>query len=101
MANFKYVAKDQQGKTVTATLEAKDKTTLVDMLRRRGLIIISVEEAREGGIKAISRPKVKMDDLVIFARQLATMVDSGIPLVQALDVLANRGNLIFITFRMF
>ncbi len=90
MPNFKYVAKDQQGKPVSATLEAKDKTTLVDLLRKRDLIIISVEETKGRALKATARAKVKMDDLVIFSRQLATMVDSGIPLVQALDVLAEQ-----------
>ena len=90
MPNFKYRAKDQQGKTVSATLEAKDKTTLVELLRKRDLIIISVEETKGKALKVTAKAKVKMDDLVIFSRQLATMVDSGIPLVQALDVLAEQ-----------
>ena len=90
MPNFKYRAKDQQGKTVSATLEVKDKAALVDLLRKRGLIIISVEETKGRALKVTARAKVKMDDLVIFSRQLATMVDSGIPLVQALDVLAEQ-----------
>lgn len=89
MANFKYAAKDQQGKTVTATLEAKDKVSLIDLLRKRGLVIISIEHLRGRPLKA-GKKKVKSDDLVIFSRQLATMVDSGIPLVQALDVLAEQ-----------
>lgn len=90
MPNFKYRAKDQQGKTVSATLEAKDKESLVDLLRKKELIIISVEEAKGRPLKVTGKAKVKMDDLVIFSRQLATMVDSGIPLVQALDVLAEQ-----------
>lgn len=89
MANFKYVAKDQQGKTVTAVLEAKDKTSLIDLLRKRGLVIISIEETK-GALLKSGQTKVKMDDLVVFSRQLATMVDSGIPLVQALDVMAEQ-----------
>ncbi len=90
MPNFKYTAKDQQGKSVSATLEAKDKATLVELLRKRDLIIISVEETKGKALKVTAKAKVKMDDLVIFSRQLATMVDSGIPLVQALDVLAEQ-----------
>lgn len=90
MPNFKYVAKNQQGKTVSAILKSKDKTSLMDLLRKRGLIIISIEEARERGFRGATKVKVKMDDLVVFSRQLATMVDSGIPLVQALDVLAEQ-----------
>ncbi len=89
MGNFKYVAKDQQGKTVTGTLEAKNKSTSIDLLRKKALVIINVEEIEQKARKA-AEPKVKLEDLVIFARQLATMVDSGIPLVQALDVLAEQ-----------
>ena len=37
MPNFKYVAKDAQGRNVSATLEVKDKTALVDILRKRGV----------------------------------------------------------------
>ncbi len=90
MPTFKYVAKDQQGKTVSAILEAKDNTSLIDLLRKRGLIIISIKETKLQALKAKGKAKVKMEDLVIFTRQLATMVDSGIPLVQALDVLAEQ-----------
>ncbi len=89
MPGFKYVAKDAQGKTVSATLQAHDKASLVELLRKRGLVIISVEALKARPSKA-SRTKVKMEDLVIFSRQLATMVDSGIPLVQALDVLSEQ-----------
>ncbi|MBN3038660.1 MAG: type II secretion system F family protein [Candidatus Omnitrophica bacterium] len=90
MPYFRYVAKDQEGKTVTATLEAKNKTSVVDLLRKRTLIVISVDETKEKAAKAPRSGSVKTDDLVIFSRQLATMVDSGIPLVQALDVLAEQ-----------
>ncbi|MBN2096990.1 MAG: type II secretion system F family protein, partial [Candidatus Omnitrophica bacterium] len=90
MGNFKYVAKDAQGKTVTATLEANDQTAMVDLLRKRGLTIISVEEAKARGAQVKGKTKVKLEDLVVFSRQLATMVDSGIPLVQALDVLTEQ-----------
>ncbi len=90
MPTFKYIVKDQQGKTISATVEAKDKTSLIDSLRRRLLVIISIEETKGKLAKATGREKVKLDDLVVFSRQLATMVDSGIPLVQALAVLAEQ-----------
>lgn len=92
MPNFKYKAKDQEGRTVTAVTEAKDKISLVELLRKKGLIIISIEETKKGSKEAAvkGKTKIKSDDLVIFSRQLATMADSGIPLVQALDVLAEQ-----------
>ena len=90
MANFKYVAKDAEGKTLSATIEANDRESLIDMLRKKGLIIISITDTKDRGLKLSGEAKVKLDDLVIFSRQLATMVDSGIPLVQALDVLSEQ-----------
>ncbi|MFH1478873.1 MAG: type II secretion system F family protein [Candidatus Omnitrophota bacterium] len=89
MPLFRYVAKESMGKTVTGTSEYSDKAILVDALRKKNLVIISIEEvAKKRSMGGSS--KVKLDDIVIFSRQLATMVDSGIPLVQALDILSEQ-----------
>lgn len=90
MPIFKYVAKDYEGKTVSAITEAKDQTTLVDLLRKRNSVIISVEEQAGKTAYRTVGGKIKTEELVIFSRQLATMVDSGIPLVQALDILSEQ-----------
>lgn len=93
MPNFKYVAKDQNGKTVAGVLEVNDRASVIDALKKKDLIIISVEEsAREFKIAFGfgRKKKIKIDDLVIFSRQLATMVDAGIPLVGALDILGEQ-----------
>ena len=89
MPTFKYTAKEINGKTVSGVLEYSDKALLIDALRKKDLIIISIEET------AKKRPismggGVKLEEIVIFSRQLATMVDSGIPLVQALDILGEQ-----------
>ncbi|MBU0759115.1 MAG: type II secretion system F family protein [Candidatus Omnitrophica bacterium] len=89
MATYRYVAKEAGGKTVSGILEYSDKALLVEALRKKGLIIISINEAaRKKPVR--SSKKVKLDDIVIFSRQLATMVDSGIPLVQAMDILHDQ-----------
>ena len=94
MPNFKYTAKDDSGKTVSGIFEAADYAVAIDMLRKRGLVIVSVKEAaarlKISGISFGNRKKVKTDDLVVFSRQLATMVDAGIPLVGALDILGDQ-----------
>ncbi|MBU1061707.1 MAG: type II secretion system F family protein [Candidatus Omnitrophica bacterium] len=89
MPLYKYVAKETTGKTVRGILEFTDKSLLIEALRRRGLVIISIDETAKIKTKAYYR-KVKLDDIVIFSRQLATMVDSGIPLVQAMDILYDQ-----------
>jgi type IV pilus assembly protein PilC len=91
MPTFKYTAKESTGKTVSGILDYSDRALLIDALRKKGLIIISIEEASKAKRKIIyTRGNVKLEDIVIFSRQLATMVDSGIPLVQAFDILCEQ-----------
>jgi type IV pilus assembly protein PilC len=89
MPTFKYIAKEITGKTVSGVLEYSDKSLLIDALRKKDLIIISVEETTKKRPMYL-RGTVKLEEIVIFSRQLATMVDSGIPLVQALDILCEQ-----------
>lgn len=93
MPNFKYVAKENSGKAVNGFLEASDRAQAIDALRKKGLIIVSIiESSSKSGISGMSfkTKKIKTDDLVVFSRQLATMVDAGIPLVSALDILGEQ-----------
>jgi type IV pilus assembly protein PilC len=89
MPTFKYTAKETTGKTVSGILEYSDKELLIDALRKKGLVIISIEEIAKRRVMFLGG-SVKLDEIVIFSRQLATMVDSGIPLVQALDILCEQ-----------
>ncbi|MBU4375897.1 MAG: type II secretion system F family protein [Candidatus Omnitrophica bacterium] len=93
MALYKYVAKNTSGQTVTGVLDAPDRALLIGKLREKDLVIVSIAEAKtsitqQGGF--FQRRSVNIDDMVIFSRQLATMVDAGIPLVGALDILGEQ-----------
>lgn len=92
MPNFKYIAKNNDGNDISGFFEAADHASAVDALRKRGLIIVSVSEALPRFQLSFSfgKKKIKMDDIVVFSRQLATMVDAGIPLVGALDILGEQ-----------
>ena len=90
MPLFKYSAKDQRGSNVSGTLEVENRNILIEELRKRQLIIISVEETKKKSKGFLVAQKVTLDDLVVFSRQLATMVNSGIPLVQSLDILSEQ-----------
>ena len=92
MPVFKYVAKDQSAKTVSGKISAKDRSVVVDELRKRKLVVISVKESKGSLVEFSLGPKAKVntEDLVIFSRQLATMVDAGIPLMQSLDALREQ-----------
>ena len=92
MATFKYVAKDTNANTVNGKIIADNQAAVIEELRKRKLIIISVTQVKETDFKGFSfgGKKVKPDDLVIFTRQLATMVDAGIPLMQGFDALQEQ-----------
>jgi type IV pilus assembly protein PilC len=93
MPTFAYQVKNQQGKDLTGQRDAIDVNVLIQELKDQGFLIIKVQEtktravARKGGG---GRKKIKLDDLLVFSRQMATMVDAGIPLVQTLDILSEQ-----------
>ena len=90
MAYYRYTARDKAGKTVTAQMEAPDERTVINTLRKQELIIISIkpETKRVKSVKKSGR--IKAQELVLFSRQLATMIEAGIPLVQSLEILTEQ-----------
>ena len=95
MPLYRYAAKDRSGKSLGGVVEAVDEKGLSANLRKQGLIIISIRQEKGAGTGAKSgfsfgKKKVKSSELVLFSRQLATMIESGIPLVQALEILGDQ-----------
>jgi len=92
MPTFKYTAKDLNAQSVMGKITADDQTSVIDELRKRNLTIISVDAVKESSLAKASfkSKKVKKDDIVIFSRQLATMVEAGLPIIQALDALEEQ-----------
>jgi type IV pilus assembly protein PilC len=88
MPSFTYTARAANGELKTATVDASTKEDVVAQLRRQRLTVVKVdEEAKKAKTKGGS---IKMRDIVIFTRQFSTMINSGLPLVQALDILAKQ-----------
>lgn len=92
MLTFKYVAKDQNAHTVTGKMSADSQTVILEELRKRKLTVISINEVKEAAKTKISfgGKSVKGEDIVIFSRQLATMVEAGIPILQCLEALQEQ-----------
>ena len=92
MATFKYIGKDINARTVSGKVSADNQASVLEELRKRKLTVISINEIKESGLSKMSfqSKKVKPDDIVIFSRQLATMVDAGIPILQGLDALQDQ-----------
>ena len=92
MPTYAYVVKDKAGKTHSGSIETESRNSLIEQLWKQEFVVLSIEERQAGksAILKVGQPRVKPDALVIFSRQLATMVDSGIPIASALDVLAEQ-----------
>ena len=114
MPRFNYIALDARGQEASGLVEAASTNAAIAQLRQSGYFPTSViEEAISGpdgkearrravpmagttkprtkkGIVLFARRKVKSKILMIFTRQLATLVDSGLPLLRSLNVLAKQ-----------
>ncbi len=89
MPSFSYQATNSAGKTVGGVITATDKVTAMALMNKQNLKPISIElmsDVKRGG-KGIFKPKVKITDLVLFTRQLSTMVSAGVPLLRSLNTL--------------
>lgn len=90
MSTFRYIAKDKSTKTVTGSIEAASESEAAEILHKKELVIVSIEQQKKMAAGVKRDIGIKADDLVIFSRQLATMIDAGIPLVQSLSILAEQ-----------
>ncbi|MCU0648301.1 MAG: type II secretion system F family protein [Gemmatimonadaceae bacterium] len=87
MPTFAYTARATNGELKSATIDANTRDDAVAQLKRQRLTVVRVDEEKP---KKVGRGKIKMRDIVIFTRQFSTMINSGLPLVQALDILARQ-----------
>src|SRR2546423_13330009 len=86
MPVYTYSARAINGELKNATIDAPSREEAVAQLRKQRLNVVKIDEAtkkKKGG-------KVPMRDAVIFPRQFSTMINAGLPLVQALDILATQ-----------
>jgi type IV pilus assembly protein PilC len=86
MPTFTYTARTASGDLKSATIDATSRDDAVNQLRRQRLTIVKVDESRPKK----ARGSIGMRDIVIFTRQFSTMINAGLPLVQALDILAKQ-----------
>src|SRR5688500_7390191 len=89
MPTFTYTARAMNGELKTATMDAANRDEVVAQLRRQRLNIVKVDEQKA---KKGSSGSISMRDIVIFTRQFSTMINAGLPLVQALDILAKQSD---------
>jgi type IV pilus assembly protein PilC len=89
MPTYSYSARNLTGAIQQGEIELPTREEVVGYLRRQKLIPVKVEE-KKSSLSFTFGSGVKTRDIVIFTRQFATMINAGLPLVQALDILASQ-----------
>ena len=92
MARYSWEARSRTGVQQKGVMEATSRAVVEAQLKKFGFTGISIKEMRGFSfrIPGLGEKKVETKDVVVFTRQFATMIDSGLPLVLCLDILASQ-----------
>jgi type IV pilus assembly protein PilC len=91
MAMYTYTARTPSGDIQNGEVDVQSREEVVSYLRRNRMVPVKVEEKKGAGGGGFSLGTgIQTRDIVIFTRQFATMINSGLPLVQSLDILAKQ-----------
>lgn len=90
MASFTYDGLNRQGQNVHGEVVAGSSSEAMDKLREAGIIVTDIKEKQINEKKKAGGKKVKIEDVAVFARQMATMMSAGVPITRALDTLAKQ-----------
>jgi type IV pilus assembly protein PilC len=82
---FAYKAKERSGKAVEGLVEAPDQKAAIARLREQRMTVLEITQKAKKS--PFFKPKVNTGDIVIFSRQLSTLVSAGVPIVQGLNIL--------------
>ncbi|MDO8107797.1 type II secretion system F family protein [Isoptericola sp. b441] len=92
---FEYSVRDRGGKVVKGRIEASNQAAVANRLRTMGLAPIAISEVQNAGLqRELKIPgfgdRIKLKDIAILSRQLATMINAGLTLLRALSILAEQ-----------
>ena len=93
MGTFAYTGRNRQGVVKKGEVSARTRDEAMEQLRRQNIVVMNLDEraVKEGGGWTFELGGGVTDkDLVIFTRQFATMINAGLPLIQALEILASQ-----------
>jgi type IV pilus assembly protein PilC len=90
MPSFAYIAREAgSGREIKSSLDASNEQAAIASLLKKNLLVVSIQE-KVGRKGKTAGGKVALGDLVMFTRQLATMIDAGLAMVQSLQTLAEQ-----------
>ena len=92
MPVFKWQGKNRQGEVVQGQMEAANSAAAVLSLRKQQIVPTQVkaEKGKSAGLSIQFMQRITEREVAVFTRQLATMIDAGLPLVQSLEILGNQ-----------
>jgi len=99
MAAYHYLALNREGTKIKGLIEAESERKAITQLRPRGLFVISLKKGgnlfdfvrgKTGTGIRIFKPTIKSKDIIIFLRQFATLINAGLPIVQALAIMIDQ-----------
>lgn len=92
MKRFNFKAKSKEGKIVTGIIEASNMKNAARLIREKGLFVISLKPQREGLFSLMRgfKNRITSRNIATFTTQLATMVNAGLPVTEALLILRNQ-----------
>src|SRR5213596_231400 len=91
MPVYEYTARNLKGDLVQDKIDLPSRDDVIAHLRKNRMVVVQVREGKKGGgLAALFKAGIKTRDIVILTRQFATMINSGLPLVQALEILAKQ-----------
>jgi type IV pilus assembly protein PilC len=92
MKRYTYKAKDSKGQLVKGEVEASNEQSAAKLLQQKGLVVIEIKVARGGigGIISSLKNRIADNDVANFTRQLSTMINAGLPIIDALAILRQQ-----------
>ena len=92
MNRYIYKAKDKDGKLVVGEVEASTIDAAAKLVRRKGLVVLSINKPRLSllGIISSFRTRITSNDVTIFSRQLSTMINAGLSATDSLSILREQ-----------
>lgn len=97
MKRFRYKAKDKQGKTITGEVEAASEAHAVKLIHNKEFFVVSITSARVSQLDLVSRfrNRITRGDITNFTRQMATMINAGLPITESLLILRTQSKTAF------
>src|ERR1041385_9140012 len=92
MPSYFYKAKKESAETVLGKLSADNQEQALELIHQLGLLPVSIEESSADGqtVGEIKNIRLRSKDTYLFSRQLANLLKSGVPLLQALEILSRQ-----------